>query len=50
MFTHEGALGAAKKLLPHIASFGVNVAYLFAICKSDTSKDRKYWSERQKKE
>lgn len=49
MFTHEGTLGAAKKLLPHIASLGVNVAYLFAICKSDTSKDRKYWSERQKK-
>lgn len=49
MFTHEGTLNAAKKMLPHIASLGVNVAYLFAICKSDTSKDRKCWSERQKK-
>ena len=49
MFTHQGTLREAKKLLPHIASCGVNVAYLFAICKVDDSKDRKYWSPRQKK-
>ena len=49
MFTHMGNLREAKKLLPHIKSLGVNVAYLFAICKEDDSKDRKFWSRRQKK-
>ncbi|MBE5732405.1 MAG: hypothetical protein E7353_05130 [Clostridiales bacterium] len=49
MFTHMGNLREAKKLLPHIKSVGANVAYLFAICKEDDSKDRKFWSKRQKK-
>lgn len=49
MFTPQGTLRAAKELLPHIKSIGVNVAYLFAICKEDDSKDRRYWSKRQKK-
>lgn len=49
MFTPQGTLGAAKQLLPHIASMGVNVAYVFAICKEEDSKDRHFWSKRQKK-
>ncbi len=48
MFTQQGTLGAAKELLPHLASVGVNVAYLFSICKEDDSEDRTYWSRRQK--
>lgn len=49
MFTPQGTLRAAKALLPHIVSTGANVAYLFAICKEDDSKDRRFWSRRQKK-
>ena len=49
MFTPQGTLRAAKELLPHIKNIGANVAYLFAICKEDDSKDRKFWSKRQKK-
>lgn len=49
MFTPQGTLRAAKELLPHIASVGVNVAYLFAICKEDASQDRRFWSIRQKR-
>lgn len=49
MFTPQGTLRAAKELLPHIKSIGANVAYLFAVCKEDDSKDRRFWSKRQKK-
>ena len=49
MFSHQGTLEEAKKMLPHIASIGVNVVYLFSICKEDDSTDRKFWSKRQKK-
>lgn len=49
MFTPQGTLRAAKALLPHIASIGVNVVYLFSVCKEDDSEDRAFWSERQKK-
>ena len=49
MFTPQGTLRAAKELLPHIKNIGANVAYLFAICKEDDSKDRRFWSKRQKK-
>ena len=49
MFTPQGTLGAAKELLPHIASIGVNVVYVFAICKEEDSKDRRFWSKRLKK-
>ena len=48
MFTPQGTLRAAQELLPHLASVGVNVVYLFSICKEDDSEDRTYWSRRQK--
>ena len=48
MFTPQGTLKAAKELLPHLASLGVNVVYLFSICKEDDSEDQTYWSRRQK--
>lgn len=49
MFTHQGTLRAAKELLPHIASIGVNAVYICSICKEYESKDRRFWSKRQKK-
>ncbi len=48
MFTPQGTLGAARALLSHIASTGVNVVYVFSICKEDNSKDKRFWSNRQK--
>ena len=47
MFTPQGTLTEAIKLLPHIASIGVNFVYLFSICKADASQDRSFWSPRQ---
>lgn len=47
MFTPQGTLKEAEKLLPHIASIGVNFIYLFSICKADASTDRSFWSPRQ---
>ena len=48
MFTQEGTLRSAKRMLPHLASVGVNTVYLFSICQADASKDKRFWSKRQK--
>lgn len=47
-FTPEGTINAAAKLLPHLASIGVDIVYLCPITTSDDDMDRTHWSERQR--
>lgn len=47
VFTPEGTLRAAQKLLPHIASLGATVVYLCPIALADDDMDPRYWSPRQ---
>ncbi len=48
-FTPEGTLNAAAKLLPHIASLGVDIVYLCPPFCHDEDEDREGWSPRQHK-
>lgn len=47
-FTLDGTLRAAEKLLPHIASLGVDIVYLCPIVEADADADADHWSPRQK--
>lgn len=46
-FTPEGTLKAAKELLPHIASLGVDVVYVCPFYVAENDSDRETWSARQ---
>ena len=46
-FTPEGTLNAAKLLLPHIASLGVDIVYLCPFCVEENDDDISTWSPRQ---
>lgn len=46
-FTPEGTLGAASKMLPHLASLGVDLVYLTPIALQDDDMDEAFWSPRQ---
>lgn len=47
VFTPEGTISAAEKLLPHIRSLGVDYVYLCPMFVADDSEDRATWSPRQ---
>ena len=46
-FTPEGTLNAAKLLLPHISSLGVDVVYICPFCVAENDSDVSTWSVRQ---
>lgn len=46
--TPEGTLKAATDLLPHIASLGVDIAYLCPVFCHDDDANPDFWSDRQK--
>ena len=46
-FTPEGTLNAAKEHLHYVASLGVDVVYLCALCQAENDPDKSTWSERQ---
>lgn len=46
-FTPEGTLNAAKDRLHYVASLGVDIVYLCALCKEENDPDQSTWSERQ---
>ncbi len=48
-FTLDGTLKAAERLLPHIASLGVDIVYLCPVTLADDDPRREFWSDRQKK-
>ncbi len=48
MFTREGTINAARKMLPHIKSLGVDIIYMCPVFLSDDDKDKNFWSGRQK--
>lgn len=47
VFTPEGTLCAAEKMLPMLADLGPKYIQLVALTKADDSEDRTYWSNRQ---
>ena len=46
-FTPEGTLKAAEKLLPHVASLGVDIVYLCPVFVAENDEDQSTWSQRQ---
>lgn len=46
-FTPEGTLKAAEKLLPHVASLGVDIIYLCPVFTTENDDDKNTWSHRQ---
>lgn len=46
-FTPEGTINAARKLIPHIASLGVDIIYLCPVTQADDDLDKAFWSNRQ---
>ena len=46
-FTPEGTLKAATRMLPHIASLGVNIVYLCPQMVADDDPRTEFWSDRQ---
>ena len=46
-FTPEGTLKAATRMLPHIASFGVDIVYLCPQMVADDDPRTEFWSDRQ---
>ncbi len=46
-FTLEGTLKAATRMLPHIASVGVNIVYLCPQMTADDDPRTEFWSDRQ---
>lgn len=48
-FTLDGTLKAAEKMLPHLASLGINIVYLCPPVVADDDMNVEYWSDRQKK-
>ena len=48
MFTPEGTIKAAEKMLPHLKELGVDVIYTCPIVLADDDTDPNFWSERQK--
>lgn len=47
-FTPDGTIKAATKLLPHVASLGVDIVYICACWAAENSDNLDSWSERQK--
>lgn len=47
-FSSDGTISAAQKLLPNIASLGVDIVYLCPITLADDDMDKAHWSDRQK--
>ena len=48
-FTPDGTIAAATKLLPHVASLGVDIVYLCPFYVEENDPDPTYWSVRQTK-
>lgn len=48
VFTQEGTLDAARKMLPHIKESGANVVYLCPVVAIDDDTDQAFWSKRQR--
>lgn len=48
-FSAEGTIAAATRRLPELKELGFGVMYLCPVFEEDTSEDRTFWSERQKK-
>lgn len=48
IFTQGGTLESARKMLPHIASLGVDIVYLCPVVEADDDMDMRFWSKRQK--
>lgn len=48
-FTLDGTLRAAERLLPHIASLGVDIVYLCPFVLADDDPREEFWSDRQRK-
>ncbi len=48
-FTLDGTLKAAEKMLPHLASLGIDIVYLCPPVVADDDMDEEHWSDRQKK-
>ena len=46
-FTPEGTLVAATKLLPHVASLGVDIVYVCPFFVTENDENREFWSKRQ---
>ena len=46
-FTPEGTLKAATKLLPHVASIGVDIVYICPFFVEENDENREFWSKRQ---
>jgi len=46
-FTPDGTLVAATKLLPHIASLGVDIVYVCPFFVTENDENREFWSKRQ---
>lgn len=47
MFTPEGTLNSAAKMLPHLAGLGVDVLYLCPVTEADDDMRTEFWSNRQ---
>ncbi|MEE1045803.1 MAG: alpha-amylase family glycosyl hydrolase [Clostridia bacterium] len=47
-FTPEGTIKGAEKMIPYLASLGVDILYITAFCEADADGDINHWSERQK--
>lgn len=48
IFTQGGTLESARRMLPHIASLGVDIVYLCPVVEADDDMDMRFWSKRQK--
>ncbi len=48
VFTKEGTLAAAEKILPEVADTGADIVYLCPFMESDPDPDPAHWSKRQK--
>ena len=46
-FTPEGTLEAATRMLPHVASLGVDIVYLCPQMTADDDPRTEFWSDRQ---
>jgi len=47
-FTLDGTLKAAERMLPHLASIGVDIVYLCPVTLADDDPREEFWSDRQR--
>ncbi len=48
MLTREGTINAARKMLPHIKSLGVDIIYMCPVFLADDDRNENFWSGRQR--